>query len=232
MWHVYAFTGIGCTKFGFAQKGINRILWASQSRVPLPSASSKNSTHHLMLLIFILCIHKTLRSLWTPWKMVIWHQIPSTHFGLTVLAACCLESFCCSSKSALMRLQNSCIRYEQAASRGPGPLIPLPVEAKNLASWCPCPWPAEGPESWAGEQKVFYAVDCESPGIQERERWLETIYTAKYSLGRKTAGFSYSCVTMRTSLFHFFNYKFYDKRDSSIFFVNIPQRPLPTVSEY
>lgn len=58
------------------------------------------------------------------------------------------------------------------------------------------------------------------------------VFRAKDSLGRRQAEFSHSSITTWASLLHFFkHYKFYDRRDSAVFF-NILHRAQQIVAKY
>lgn len=112
------------------------------------------------------------------------------------------------------------------------PLIPLPVRTNNSDPWSPWLWPAEGTGSWAGEQKECCGL-WDSRGPDKEDNW-RPVGKGKYSLRKRRRDFSHSFVTMWANLFHFFfkYHKFYSRRDSSIFFFNIPHRAQQTVSEH
>ena len=211
-----------------------------QSTSLLPSASFKNSTRSFGVADFHpLHLWSTLRSLLTPWQSVIWpptphHPIWADSTG-SPLPRGLLLPIKVSSDEAFKT--HTCQVWESCTS-GPRPsnLTPrrgqdldwsCPLELMTLTDWRHWTLPGLG----SGKD----AVDCDSPGIQERERWM----VGDQSEGESTVweegrqGWVILFVSIWANLFHFFKYyKFCDWRDSSIFFSYVPSKAQQKVSKY
>lgn len=108
------------------------------------------------------------------------------------------------------------------------PLIPLPVRTNNSDPWSPWLWPAEGTGSWAGEQKECCGL-WDSREIIGDQLARESTACEK---GGETSVILLLPCGLICFIFFFKYHKFYSRRDSSIFFFNIPHRAQQTVSEH
>lgn len=190
-----------------------------QSTALLLSASSKNSTR----LFGVADIHplhpwSTLRSLLTPWQLVIWppnphHPVCADSTGSELPGRLLLPikvSFDEAFKTHMCQVWESCTSGPRPSNliprRGPRTLLTGAHDLEQLKALNP------------GLESRKDAVDCESQESKKgTDGWI-VVWRGKYSLGQR-AGFSHSFVTIWANLFHFFKYyKFCDRRDSSIFF--------------